>query len=265
MKRLYSVALCCLALSSGPVQAGLFDDVEARRQIDTISQELRALRQDLDARNKGVDTRSQEQEARLAKLEAALQNQLLLVNQMEALKQELARVRGQIEVNTNELEQSQKRQKDFYVDLDARLRKLEGATTALTQPKPEAQPDQAAESADYQAALNAMRAKKALDAAFALRNFIKTYPKSALQPGAHFWLAAAYAQLRENESARDTFAKMASTWPDDPLAPDAMLGQATAQQDLKETRGARTTLEALVAKYPDSDAARTAKARLARK
>ena len=39
--------------------------------------------------------------------------------------QEIARLRGQIEVLANELANTQKRQKDFYTDLDARLRNLE--------------------------------------------------------------------------------------------------------------------------------------------
>ena len=255
MKRLASVALCCFALSNGPAHAGLFDDVEARKQIDVMNQELRNVRQELDAVKKnGVE------------LEARMGNQLSVINQLETLKQEVAKLRGMAEVSANSTQQADKRLKDFYIDLDARLRKLEGATVAAaTQSAPVATAEASAETKDYQAALDFMRANKALDAAFGLRTFVLTYPKSKLLPGANFWLAAAYAQLGEHESARETYAKMASTWPDDPLAPDAMLGEATAQQSLKATKGARTTLEALVAKYPNSDAAKTAKARLAKK
>jgi hypothetical protein len=41
-------------------------------------------------------------------------------NQIEAVKADIAKLRGQIEVLTYELEATQKRQKDFYVDLDNR-------------------------------------------------------------------------------------------------------------------------------------------------
>jgi TolA-binding protein len=73
--------------------------------------------------------RSQAQtlEARTVKLEEVLANQpmLELQSQIEALRQELNRLQGQIEVLANENESSQKRQKDFYIDLDTRLRRIE--------------------------------------------------------------------------------------------------------------------------------------------
>ena len=45
-------------------------------------------------------------------------------------RRDIAKLRGQIEVLTYELEQSQKRQRDLYVDLDTRLRKIETAPAA---------------------------------------------------------------------------------------------------------------------------------------
>jgi tol-pal system protein YbgF len=48
-----------------------------------------------------------------------------LLNQVEALNGELSRLRGQIEVLTNDISNAQKRQRDMYVDLDTRLRRIE--------------------------------------------------------------------------------------------------------------------------------------------
>ena len=69
---------------------------------------------------------------RIAALESQLKSQGLveLFNQVEQLKSDVARLRGQIEVLTYEQEQQQKRQRDLYVDLDTRLRKLEGRRRA---------------------------------------------------------------------------------------------------------------------------------------
>ncbi|HXF17618.1 MAG TPA: YbgF trimerization domain-containing protein [Burkholderiales bacterium] len=47
-----------------------------------------------------------------------------LLNQVEALNGELSRLRGQIEVLTNDINNAQKRQRDMYVDLDTRLRRI---------------------------------------------------------------------------------------------------------------------------------------------
>jgi tol-pal system protein YbgF len=48
-----------------------------------------------------------------------------LLNQVEALNGELNRLRGQIEVLANDINNAQKRQRDMYVDLDTRLRRIE--------------------------------------------------------------------------------------------------------------------------------------------
>src|SRR5438874_4335394 len=105
-------ALCLLA--AGTAQAGLFSDDEARQGVSD-------LRARLDQTQRALD-------ARLVTLETTLKSQGLvdLFTQVEALKEELAKSRGQIEVMTNELESAQKRQRDLYVDLDSRMRRLEG-------------------------------------------------------------------------------------------------------------------------------------------
>ena len=48
-----------------------------------------------------------------------------LLNQVEALNGELNRLRGQMEVLSNDVTNAQKRQRDMYVDLDTRLRRIE--------------------------------------------------------------------------------------------------------------------------------------------
>ncbi len=47
------------------------------------------------------------------------------MNQVEALQSEISRLRGQLEVLSNGLENAQKRQRDMYLDLDTRLRRIE--------------------------------------------------------------------------------------------------------------------------------------------
>ncbi len=48
-----------------------------------------------------------------------------LLNRVEKLNTDLNRLRGQIEVLTNDISNAQKRQRDMYVDLDTRLRRME--------------------------------------------------------------------------------------------------------------------------------------------
>lgn len=231
-----------------PAQAGLFDDDEARRRVEQV-------RQDLDQRIQKIQ----------ASNETLTNSQLKQASQIEALRQDLANLLGQVEVLINDVEQDRKRQKDFYVDLDTRLRYIESTTSkpADTTQAPVADPAQ--ESRDYEAAIKTLRSGKHVDAAQGFKLFIKNWPKSGFLPGAHFWLGASLIQARDFDGAREAYAKMASTWPDDVLAPDAMLGQANAEQELGNVKAARSVLEKLLAKYPTSEAAKTAKLRLKKK
>src|SRR5215471_486395 len=108
-------ALCALAPMA---RAGLFDDEEARKRIDATNQRVTQLSQQVD------------------QLDQQLKSQGLmdLFNSIEQIKADISKLRGQIEVVTYEIEQSQKRQKDLYVDLDTRLRKLEGGGAASAPP-----------------------------------------------------------------------------------------------------------------------------------
>src|SRR5689334_7536620 len=106
--------------------AALFDDEEARRRIESTNQRLSAMQKQV--------------EDRLTALEQQLNSQGLvdLFNQTEQMRNDLSKLRGQIEVLTYELEQAQKRQRDLYVDLDTRMRKLESSTAATTTPPADA-------------------------------------------------------------------------------------------------------------------------------
>lgn len=236
------LAMILLACVSGPASAGLFDDGEARQQIFD-------LRKDFDQR--------------LQKIEASSRGQLDLSNQLEELKAEIARLRGQVEVLNYELQSTEKRQRDFYTDLDSRLRALEsGAPQSAAGQAGLAPIDPAAESRDFEAALNLLKAGKNKEAATAFDAFIKAYPGSAFQPTANFWAGNAALQARDAAAASSYFNTLLGKWPDDARAPDAMLGLATSQQALGDTKSSRKTLEALVAKYPNSQATQVARQRL---
>lgn len=254
--KLHALFLSILLSAAPFAQAGLFDDEEARRRIDQIKQEA-------DARIQKVE----------ASTETTARAQQELNNQIERTRQEMAQVRGQVELLSNDSEQAQKRQKDFYIDLDGRLRKIEALLAQMPAPgtaqsaaaSTEVKLDPAQEARDYEAAINLLRNNKHVDAIGAFKQFIKAWPKSAFMPGAHFWAATALAQARDFDGAKEYFAKLVSIWPEDSLAPDALLGQANAEQEAGAAKSSRATLEKLVSSYPNSEAAKTAKQRLKKK
>ncbi len=239
--RCLRIAVALVCLGAGSAQAGLFDDDEARRRVE-------------DLRLKS--------EARIDNVSRGLVD---LSNQMQAMRDEMAKMRGQIETLTYELELTKKRQQDFYVDLDNRLRKIEpqaGGNEAA--PKPAV--DQAAvEGQEYDAALNLFKAGKYKEATAAFTAFVSARPTSNLAPSAQFWLGNAWYALRDCKRAIEAQNLLLSKWPNSPKAPDGLLAIATCQADQGSNAQAKRTLENLIAQYPDAPAAGTARQRLKKK
>lgn len=241
MRKWLGPLLLAAALNS-PAAAGVFDDDEARGRIEALRGEVTEL-------TRRADTISR--------------NQMDFANQFEAIKADIAKLRGQIEVLTYELEAAQKRQKDFYVDLDSRLRKLEQPPAEAKAEVPKVDPAQ--ETRDYEAALAGLKAAKFKEAAAAFLAFIKTYPNSSLAASAHYWGGYAHAQAREHAGAAELFGKFAATWPNDDRAPAALESRIASLEAVKDWKGVRITLEQLAERYPNSEAGKRAKLRLKKK
>jgi len=247
----FRAALLLGLFATLPAHAGLFSDDEARQQVAE-------LRKTVDALSKRIDS--------------AAQNQLDFANQAEALRTAMARLTGQVEVLTNSLESAHKRQQDFYVDLDNRLRKLEGtsspeagsmpATPATTATTGESKSDPQAEMREYEAALSLSSAGKFKEAQAAFQAFITAHPKSPQLPSANYWLGHSLYQQKLFAQSAKAFGHVAATWPKDAKAPDAMLAQANALVSAQDVKGAIKVLETLVEKYPTSPVVETARSRL---
>lgn len=267
MRRFALLLLFC-ANGAGIAHAGLFSDDEAHRKIAELQQQNSALQQKVQA----LEAQLGRLEPRIAQSETALKNLGLveLLAQVEALKAELAKLHGQDEVQAHDIETTQKRQKDLYVDLDTRLRGLEQAKTAVVAASATANAglaavnpaDAAAETLSYNAALDLFKLGNYQGAIAALQTFVTTYPKGTLASGAQYWIGNAHFALRDFKAALAAQQKLLSLYPASQKVPDAMLNMASSQLELNDTAAARKTLEELVARHPLSNAAELAKKRL---
>jgi tol-pal system protein YbgF len=278
-----------LALVAHAAHAALFDDDEARRRVEATN-----------IRRSQLERRVEE---RLAALEQQVKGQGLadIANQLQLLQADVAKLRGQVEVVTYELEQSQKRQRDLYVDLDTRMRKLESAATERSAPptpgapaepgtpgarpsEPAAPPpaataapppgpvaalpparnpaDGVAEQRAYDAALDHFKRGDYAGAINAFNGFLKSYPRSPLASSAQYWLGNAQYARRDFRGSIATQRQLLKDYPDSGKAPDALLNIASAQADMGDSAAARRTLEQLIRDYPKTDAATRAKQRL---
>ena len=226
----------------------MFDDEEARRQIKDLAIKSEAR---FDQQGKA---------------------QLDLANQLQRQSEEIARLRGQVETLTYELETAKKRQQDFYLDLDTRLRKFEPqapAASAAVDPasgaNSPAAADPARENKEYEAALNQFKAAKYKEAAWAFSAFVQKYPDSSLAPNAQFWLGNAWIAQRNCAKAIEAHSVVTTKYAESPKAPDAWLAMANCQQEMGNPAAAKRSLETAIAKYPNSPAADTARERLKKK
>lgn len=242
--------------------AGLFSDDEAHQKIAVLQQQNGQLQQQI-----------QGLEGRIAQMESAASSQGVgLLSQLDALKSDLAALRGQVEVHGHDIETTQKRQRDLYVDLDSRIRKLEQAggpaPADAASGRAESQPSQAAASESdevkaYDAALALFKAGNYQGAIDGFQSLVGANPNSALAPGAYYWIGNSYFNLRDYKGAIASQQKLVSQYPGSPKVPDALLNIASCQQGMGDAAAAKKTLEGIVAKYPLSNAAELAKKRLA--
>lgn len=242
------LAAACLALAAWmPLQAsaGLLSDDEARRAILDLRSKVDALARDLNAR---LDTKSDKKAA------------LDMLNQHEQTMQEIARLRGQVEVLANEVANVQKNNRDYYADLDARIKKLEPRKETIDGQTAEVLPT---EKNSYDAAMERFKSGDYKGAAVALQDFVRRYPDSAYAANAQYWLGNAYYAQRDYKNAIAAQEVVATTYGSSPKAPDAMLNIASSYTDLKDKKNAKKALQQLVAKFPESSAAAAAKDRLA--
>ncbi len=240
-----SLALALLASLPLASHAGVFDDDEARKAILDLRAKVEALSKDLNAR---IDTKSD----KTASLE--------FVNQNELTMQEIAKLRGQIEVLANDVAKGQQRQKDFYVELDARLRKLEPRKVNIDGKEADIDPT---EQKSYDAAFALFKAADYKNAVAAFQDFVRRYATSGYAANAQYWLGNAYYALRDYPNAIAAQQVVVNNFADSPKAPDAMLNIASCYIELKDKKTAKKVFQDLVAKFPESTSAQTAKERLA--
>jgi tol-pal system protein YbgF len=272
---LAGISAAWLVLAAGPGAAALFggDDV-ARKGV--AEQQKRV---------DGLYSRYDEIAGRLSKLEDAIKAQassasqpvLDLANQLQAMREELRTLHGQIEVVSNNIEANAKRQRDMYVDLDTRLRRFEqnapaasapGSTPAPGASAPAAQAaaqasSPASETQAYEAAQNQRRMGNYQGAIVAFQAFVSQYPKSSLAHRAQYWIGDSYYNLRDFKNAIANQQKVVSTYSDSASVPDALLNIASSHIELGDTVAARKDMDTLVSRYPTSEAAEKARRRLA--
>lgn len=265
-------ALACAAIlmaAQGPAFAQLFSDDEARRAI----LDLRARLTQIEAKQTQIEARQTQTEARQAELAAMgarvdglARAQLDNAATAEAMRRDIAQVRGAVEQLTQQLKLSEDQQRQLLQPIDAQLQSVYARLAAL-EPQPVMVDDQrvmvsAAEKSAFEAA-QSLLASSALEAgAAAFSEFNTRFPGSALAPWALSAEGAAYYATKVYPMAIQALSRLARDHPGHSRTPDGLLTLAASQAESGQTTAARATLATIPKRFPGTEAARTATQRL---
>ena len=290
MKRYLWVGLLLL---SNSVYA-LFEDEGARKKLNDIQDQLNALQSSIEFEINEKFTNFEKSN----KVDPKLINNFS--ERINSLFDDLAKLRGEVEVLTYSLQTSEERQKVLYKELNERLQKIEESALKieknvnsvespsenkpLTQNNliiqedevlPEIAPEPIPEAADlpplvdknleyqeFEDAKKLITATKYKEAFDALDKFVVNYPSSELLPEAKYNLGYTQFALRNYKAAINTFNKIVLEYPDNPIAPNSLYQVSNSQIQITRITKAKQTLRSLIKKYPNADIIPSAKKRL---
>ena len=249
MKRYLWVGLLLL---SNSVYA-LFEDEGARKKLNDIQDQLNALQSSIEFEINEKFTNFEKSN----KVDPKLINNFS--ERINSLFDDLAKLRGEVEVLTYSLQTSEERQKVLYKELNERLQKIEESALKIennvnsfespTEKKPltqnnliiqedevlpEIAPEPIPEAADlpplvdknleyqeFEDAKKLITATKYKEAFDALDKFVVNYPSSELLPEAKYNLGYTQFALKNYKAAINTFNKIVLEYPDNPIAPNS--------------------------------------------
>ncbi len=249
--RTRALLLLTACFAAAQAHAGLFSDDEARKQVKEL-------------------------EGRVAKLEETAkqraQTLIDLQTQLQDMTEQVRKLQGKNEELQHALQDAEKRQKDFYIDLDSRLRRIEAGAQQTSQPASGAPAsavagtaapiDPVAENRDFDAAFALLKSNKLQASIASFLDFLNKYPGSTLAPTAYYRMGGAYYGLKDYKNAVNSYLTAASKYPSSGIAPNALLGAAICYQEMGDKDNAKKTLKQLIMSYPDNPITPRAKKRL---
>jgi tol-pal system protein YbgF len=229
-------------------------------------------------------------DARITRIERIVANQVEAAQHLDEVQSNVRQLRGRLEELEHSNEALAKQQRDLYADLDKRLAAASGAaagaaaaggaaagsasgetaaaggaaTPGAAAGAAAGNPPSSVEQAVYTQAFDALKAGSYSVAITGFKDFLGTYPASALAENAQYWLGEAYYVNHDYDAAAVAFRTVLKKWPDSRKAPDALLKLGYTQYAQKQNAAARATLTEVMRKYPGSDSAKLAADRLRR-
>ena len=216
-----------------------------------------------------------ELERRLDAMERVVRNQSLasMTQQVASLERQNDELRGRMEELSHDSSTTAERQRQLYLDLDARIQALEaalqsrGAQDVLdggTLSPGQLPLPSGSDRDNYQVAFELLKEQRYEPAAIAFEQFLVSFPDSELADNAQYWLAESHYVTKKFQQALGEFEVVIEKFPRSRKVPDALLKMGYCSYELKRWDAARASLMRVLSEYPDTTAARLADQRLQR-
>ena len=177
-------------------------------------------------------------------------------SQIKELMERMSELEDQTTEKLDELvqkiERLEKQQREFLALMSEMLSKMQGSQDIST------------DSAQYQSALDAMKAQKFPQALSLWNEFIEKNPKHEKIPFAYYWIAEIHGLEGKDDLAKNHYLYLIKNYPNHPKTPEVLfkLGQMEYNQGHKKI--ARQHWTSLLEQHPSSQAAHLAKKQLAK-
>ena len=287
------------------VHASLFaQSTLTPEQLSIRVERLTELSQRSEAKLRAVQEQLKKLSEETSRMSRLVDNQAMLemIQQVDQISEDINLLRGEIEVQGNDINQIKKRQRELYQDIDRRLRDMESravsqapaaqnivppaaapasepsgsvtetpsllpataASTAASAPAAPAAPPQAGEKEAYQAAFDTLKEGRYKEAKVEFKAFLDKYPGSGFAGNSQYWLGEAHYVTRNFEQGIIEFQKVINGYPGSNKVPDAMLKLGYTHYELKQFPQSKKILQDLRTRFPNETAARLAGKRLDR-
>lgn len=200
-----------------------------------------------------------------------------LLSEVQAMQQEVARLRGRVDENAHRLtglpsgdalakqitaSQGEMEQRLARVEAYLGIKKGSAAPAGRGGAAPAAKAPTGGDLYDLGYSLYQKKSYAAARDRF--QAYLKKYPKGRRAPNAHFWIGETFSAQKRYEEAILSYNQVIKRWPKSSKAPAALYKQALAFAWLGDKRTARIVLNKLIKEYPGSGHVSAAKKQLQR-
>ncbi|MGX9415816.1 tol-pal system protein YbgF [Vibrio sp. RC27] len=200
-------------------------------------------------------------------IESRNQMQLQMQQQLEQMTMELQELRGIVERNSYDIEQTIQRQRELFIEVDSIRTQAKNTPSAASGSESTASTEgtyseNVDEQAAYQNAVDLILKKRDYSGAIdAFNQFRQQFPNSSFTPNAHYWLGQLYFAKKQYNDAQTNFASVVNFESSSKRA-DALVKLGDIEKQNNNSAAATRYYQQVVSEYPSSKSADEAKQKL---